>query len=981
MKIRQIVWIWLFSPLLLLAATPSEVETIQQTIEQQGAGWAAAENWITRLTPEERRLLCGAEYHLPAVPRQPVLQLQARENLPMHFDWRDHQGNWITPVKDQGQCGSCVAFAAAGGLEAWWRIHHADLDSVPDLSEQFMLSCSDMTCNDGWRTDLAFDFLTEIGLPPESCLPYTASDATECAAACEDWQDSSTRIPGWGYVTWTDGNVENIKNAVYLAPVIAAFVVYEDFFSYSRGVYEHVYGTEQGGHAIVIIGWDDATRSWICKNSWNTNWGEDGYFQIRWGQCSMDQGVIMIYDNLTDGPASSIFPASRQVAATIGDRIQTDFMLGNPTANPLQYAAFSFEIDEIANFHRSDFLVSGDSSWWNGDEETGGYRNGWLQNLDTPVLDLSSAAAPNLTFWLNYALENPAGASAPYDGWDGCNIWGSVDGGQTYTVLHPINLPYTCSSLYSFGEADEGWGMGAGIAGWAGTSNGWQMVMVDLEEYRVERAKFRFCFASDMGYCTLDDRQLFGTCIKDIQIFDGSTFLFDDSRRGDEMQVSNSSKGTTTASWIKLRNGAGVIAPEDSSRVIIDIDTRDLEPTAYRAEIRFISNHTSQAITPFRLELNLQKPTHDLAIGDIHFSEGNCHLYGKSQIGVQIDNCGLSAEEDIEVIASIVTLDQTLLVQDTLRLQRIESDSSAIGFFKPFIILSSETHQCLLQLQNGSAVEYNTYNDSDTLSFVATNLVTDFEDAYQPWECQGGWGITDKLNRHSGSYMAHVDNGQMPYSANMNGMMHYRRPFYIQTAQALTLSYWARWGTETGHDVCYLEVSSDSLNWSAVDSVSGNGPRSWTQRAVDLTHLLGETGAKLWIRFHFISDESGVGLGLGVLIDDIEIFADRTTSAEQSAASPSLPTGFAMAQNYPNPFNAVTRIRYQLGERTAVSLRIVNLLGQEMAVLVNEVQRAGEHSVVWNGMTHAGVQAPSGIYLYQLDAGQEQLIRKMVYIR
>jgi len=79
-------------------------------------------------------------------------------------------------------------------------------------------------------------------------------------------------------------------------PVEAAFTVYEDFLNYKSGVYHHVTGSQLGGHAIKILGWgvDNATPYWIVANSWNTDWGNQGFFWIKRGtnECGIESGVV-----------------------------------------------------------------------------------------------------------------------------------------------------------------------------------------------------------------------------------------------------------------------------------------------------------------------------------------------------------------------------------------------------------------------------------------------------------------------------------------------------------------------------------------------------------------------------------------------------------------------------------------------------------------------------------------------------------------
>jgi len=91
---------------------------------------------------------------------------------------------------------------------------------------------------------------------------------------------------------------------------------------------------------------------------------------------------------------------------------------------------------------------------------------------------------------------------------------------------------------------------------------------------------------------------------------------------------------------------------------------------------------------------------------------------------------------------------------------------------------------------------------------------------------------------------------------------------------------------------------------------------------------------------------------------------------------PTLPQRVELLQIYPNPFNPTTRIQYILPQREHVKLQVFDVLGREVALLVDEIQAPGTHSVQWNG---SGVA--SGIYLYQLRTSQSILTRKMILLR
>jgi fibronectin type 3 domain-containing protein len=93
------------------------------------------------------------------------------------------------------------------------------------------------------------------------------------------------------------------------------------------------------------------------------------------------------------------------------------------------------------------------------------------------------------------------------------------------------------------------------------------------------------------------------------------------------------------------------------------------------------------------------------------------------------------------------------------------------------------------------------------------------------------------------------------------------------------------------------------------------------------------------------------------------------------------PHEFTLTQNFPNPFNPATTIRYELPEQANVVLKVYNMLGQEVVILVNETQQAGYHTILWNGQSSAGHSVASGLYIYRLEAGAFARARKMLLIK
>lgn len=266
-----------------------ELSDIQASIEASGARWIAGETSMSRLEQDEMSMFLGAlkpaitgteDYYTPRSDRILV--------LPARFDWRNVGGdNFVTPVRNQANCGSCWAFATTAGLEAVTLIAQKTPGVNLNLAEEMLVRCSGAgSCAHGGYPGAASDFMRDSGLPVESCYPYTATDGS-CSPACPDWQANSYRIQRWMYVATWSPTVDLIKNALYdYGPLPTTMDVYEDFRYYTGGIYSHVYGGLAGGHAVLIVGYDDEEQYFIVKNSWGTGWGESGYFRIDYSQLS-----------------------------------------------------------------------------------------------------------------------------------------------------------------------------------------------------------------------------------------------------------------------------------------------------------------------------------------------------------------------------------------------------------------------------------------------------------------------------------------------------------------------------------------------------------------------------------------------------------------------------------------------------------------------------------------------------------------------
>ena len=94
-----------------------------------------------------------------------------------------------------------------------------------------------------------------------------------------------------------------------------------------------------------------------------------------------------------------------------------------------------------------------------------------------------------------------------------------------------------------------------------------------------------------------------------------------------------------------------------------------------------------------------------------------------------------------------------------------------------------------------------------------------------------------------------------------------------------------------------------------------------------------------------------------------------------------LPMGYTLHQNYPNPFNPVTNLRYDLQPQALVTLKIYDLMGREVAQLVNTTQESGYKSIQWNATNSFGKPVSAGVYLYQIRSGEFVQTKKMVLLK
>jgi len=189
-------------------------------------------------------------------------------------DWRTKGA--VTPVKDQGQCGSCWAFSATEAIESYAFLHNGKLQT---LSPQQINSCDkvDGGCNGG-NTESAYEYVHSAGgIETEASYPYTSGGGA--TGKCKfDVTKAVVKITGYKSVATGEANLQTALNSGPVSICIAA----DAFQSYNSGILKSCPG--QIDHCVQAVGYDATNNYWLVRNSWATSWGEQGYARVMMGK-------------------------------------------------------------------------------------------------------------------------------------------------------------------------------------------------------------------------------------------------------------------------------------------------------------------------------------------------------------------------------------------------------------------------------------------------------------------------------------------------------------------------------------------------------------------------------------------------------------------------------------------------------------------------------------------------------------------------
>ena len=241
-------------------------------------GFTLGMNHLGDMTTEEIVKLLNGYIMRPPTNNTRKLFKSSPDFVPKEaVDWRTNGA--VTPVKNQGQCGSCWAFSTTGSLEGQHYLHNNELVS---LSEQNLVDCSTVYGNEGCNggfVDKAFQYIIDKGgIDTEASYPYVAQNEncrynSDIGATMKDFTDI------------TVGSTSDLIDAsTNVGPIsVAMDASRQSFHFYKKGVYrDNACSTTNLDHAVLVVGYGttDDGDYFLVKNSWGTDWGMDGYFMI-----------------------------------------------------------------------------------------------------------------------------------------------------------------------------------------------------------------------------------------------------------------------------------------------------------------------------------------------------------------------------------------------------------------------------------------------------------------------------------------------------------------------------------------------------------------------------------------------------------------------------------------------------------------------------------------------------------------------------
>jgi len=416
-----------------ISVSPTSL-AINQLVNQNNMGRYPATTFM-----EEKESSDQPKYHSTGLIIPPEIELYWKTNVKqLAYDQRALKASidwsmYDTPAKNQNSCGSCWAFAAISLVESLAKQQNG-LDY--DFAEQTLISCETRCngCDGGWY-GYALEFINLNMVSNERCHPYSASNGN-CGTRCSD-PYYSLKVNNYDlYGRWGEPTAETVNDLKYLlnsGPVVVSFYVPDSFHAYENGIFDYngaEFSIENRGHAVLVVGYDDDLQCFKVKNSWGSQWGENGYFRIAYNDVTDDVyfgGYAVIASNVEINEFNGDFFS----ISNIGNSVLSVNSISE-NSNWLSTSNYStiFDLDPGAGID-----VSVHVNW------------DLLTDSETGIITINSNDPddPNVTVTViaNPARCNITTNSSPTNG-------GTTSGGGTYNCGEIVTVSATANSGYEF---------------------------------------------------------------------------------------------------------------------------------------------------------------------------------------------------------------------------------------------------------------------------------------------------------------------------------------------------------------------------------------------------------------------------------------------------------------------------------------------------------------------------------------------------
>jgi len=288
-----------------LSAPAISQELVEKINSIPGNTWVASTDqgsFLSRATVGEIKSYLGVKPGGPKLEEKTEFEVNV-EDLPDTFDPRTKWPTCSTMnvIRDQSACGTCWAFGAAEAISDRYCTYGINKNlsvSAADIGFCCGFSCGD-GCDGGYPSS-AFSYWVNKGVVDEDCYPYPFPScdhhvpnsknpcpsneypSPSCPNKCKNgnsWGSSKHH----GSKSFSVSGEQKLMQELYTnGPIEVAFSVYQDFLAYKSGVYKRTSNQFLGGHAVKMMGWgvENGVKYWLIANSWNPNWGWNGYFKI-----------------------------------------------------------------------------------------------------------------------------------------------------------------------------------------------------------------------------------------------------------------------------------------------------------------------------------------------------------------------------------------------------------------------------------------------------------------------------------------------------------------------------------------------------------------------------------------------------------------------------------------------------------------------------------------------------------------------------